>query len=246
MDDAWINGITGALGAALGAGVGGYATFHANLRMHERQSEQRAEVRAKSKIYIPVRAELIELRKRVGETTRFQAIARSDEHGRHYATSYFVEWPRMSNDGRALSARRNVRRSLDGLAAKVEEYNSAMADAQKLGDEMYRDACRELFGHEADRRSQQMSDVADIVLEREGDWHFRVWGVPREKQGDPDTAAGRLRAQILGDARAERLRAMATQVEASLLLHLDASVRVLDDVIEDIGERYEKMLTRHA
>lgn len=225
---------TGAAG--LGAVVGGIASHVSDVRLAARDRRFRAAVRRKSKVYVPLKLELQQLREAIGDNRHFNwGIDRSGDARRHPNEPVFVHWGTLVEDGRALFAvSTKVRERMEALADAVERFERIRVESGEVFETVGRPLYGELTGNRQFHTSFGGHAMGEVVRDRDELW--RDWTF-----GNPDTSNFReFRERFNADENVQGARASARAGEEALLRAMDDAEHALDDGIARISRREEK------
>jgi hypothetical protein len=133
-DKWWVTAAVAVGAALLGSFAGAAGTYYASVGLEGRRRKALAEIRRKAKVYTPIRAELVSLRRAIGEGRHagYQGILRErPEYQTMVPAPVLVIWREFVEDGRAnTTASARVTAALGRVDAAADSSNDAMTVAR--------------------------------------------------------------------------------------------------------------------
>jgi hypothetical protein len=240
----WATALIATGSALVGALIGAYGSYKANLALDERRRQARAAIRRKSKVYTPLRHELISLKEAVqqGQHIIYGIAREQPDLGSSTNSPPLILWDQLKADGRGkTAASRVVRARLEDVDDAADECNRARLEEMDLFDPIGRKIFKEIRGEDLTLVNSWVHGTTLLaILENRSDsteWSIQLYINEKEHEAEFLSA---FRSEIYKRPEVRLARERFADLNTRLLASIDNAVRDLETGMELIARDYER------
>ncbi len=237
----WVTSLIAVGSAILGSLAGGVASFRSNIALDDRRRRARAAVRRKAKIYTPLRAQLLDVRRGIAEDRHIRWGVSREQPDRRLSTQQtptFFFWDELRADGRAdTAAGSRVRDRIEDVLAAIDAFNAARTAALDVFQSHANRLHREVLGTEPTITNWAEHDLVHIARDRE--W-WTLFGFSQEERAQKAQAFSDFRQRFSAEQEVQTARGSLEETERRLDGRIAEALEEIEAAMKRIADKHER------